>query len=175
VVSGLAPKVDTARDKIVDELLPRLTEAITAFATASAAAKEEAISRGTGAAAVLSGDASASPKHNKKGRVLLILGLFAAAAAGAMAFMKRSAPKDDPWATPLADPYVAPSTGRHSSVAPVEDPDATDPAVSTASADPDAEPAIIESMVDPDVTDPLDPAADAAPAAKDGKDTSPIA
>jgi hypothetical protein len=113
-VSGLAPKVDTARDKIVDDLLPRVTEAITAFAAASAAAKDEAVSRGTGAAAVISGDAVASPKHKKKCRgVLLGLGLLGGAAAGAAAFMKRSAPKDDPWATPLADPYVAPSA-RHS-------------------------------------------------------------
>jgi hypothetical protein len=116
-VSGLAPKVDTARDKIVDELLPRVTEAITAFAAASAAAKDEAVSRGTGAAAVISGDAVASPKHKKKCRVLLGLGLLGAAAAGAAAFMKRSAPKDDPWATPLADPYVAPSSARHSGAA----------------------------------------------------------
>ena len=49
VVSGLAPKVDTARDKIVDELLPRLAEAIAAFTAASAAAKDEALTRGAGA------------------------------------------------------------------------------------------------------------------------------
>jgi hypothetical protein len=114
-VSGLAPKVDTARDKIVDELLPRITEAITAWAAASAAAKDEAVSRGAGAAAVISGDAVASPKRKgKKGKIMLILGLLSATGAGAAAFMKKSAPKDDPWATPLEDPYVAPSTGRHS-------------------------------------------------------------
>jgi len=117
-VSGLAPRVDTARDKIVEELLPRLTEAIAAFAAATTAAKDEAVSRGAGAAAVISGDAVASPRRKKKGRVLLALGLLGAAAAGAAAFMKRSgAPKDDPWATPLADPYVAPSPGRHTGVA----------------------------------------------------------
>lgn len=116
-VSGLAPKVDTARDKIVEELLPRLTEAIAAFAAATTAAKDEAVARGAGAAAVISGDAVASPKRNKKCRVLMALGLLGAAAAGAAAFMKRSAPKDDPWATPLADPYVAPSPGRHTGVA----------------------------------------------------------
>jgi len=169
VVSGIAPKVDTARDKIVDELLPRLTEAIAAFSAASAAAKDEAVSRGTGAAAVIAGDASASPKGKKKGRVLMILGLFAAAAAGAAAFMKKSAPKDDPWATPIGDPYVAPSSGRHSSVTPVDDvTDPTDMAAETASADLDAEPAIIESL---DATEPdaVDPAEEADPAAQDGK------
>ena len=117
VVSGLAPKVDTARDKIVEELIPRLTEAIAAFTAASTAAKDEALNRGAGAAAVISGDASATPKRKKKGRVLMILGLLTAAAAGVAAFMKNSAPKDDPWATPLSDPYVPPSAGRHSGTA----------------------------------------------------------
>ena len=115
-VSGLAPKVDTARDKIVDELLPRVTEAITSFAAATSAAKDEAVSRGAGAAAVISGDAVASPKHRKRGRVMLAVGLLAAAAAGVAAFLRRSAPKDDPWATPLADPYVAPSSARRPGV-----------------------------------------------------------
>lgn len=122
-VSGLAPKVDIARDKIVDELLPRVTEAITAWAAASAAAKDEAISRGAGAAAVVSGDAVATPKRKKKGKVMLTLSLLGAAAAGAAAFVKKSAPKDDPWATPLEDSYVAPSNGRHSKVEPLHSTD----------------------------------------------------
>lgn len=138
VVNSLAPRVDTARDKIVDELLPRLGEAINAVAAASAAAKEEAVSRGTGAAAVLAGDASATPKRNKKGLVLLILGLLAAAAAGAAVFMKKSAPKDDPWATPVSDLHVSPAAGRHSMVEPVEK--ATEP---TAPADPAAAPPVV--------------------------------
>jgi len=169
VVSGLAPKVDTARDKIVDELLPRLSEAIAAFTAASAAAKDEAISRGAGAAAVISGDASAKPKRKKKGRrLLLILGLFTAAAAGVTAFMKKSAPKDDPWATPLADPYVAPSTGRHSSVAPTDG--IADAATSVDLLD--EEPATIEALDDIEVTDPLSPTPSAADqAAKDDKET----
>ena len=62
----------------------------------------------------------ASPKRKKRGKVLMALGLLSAAAAGVAAFMKRSAPKDDPWATPLEDPYVAPSTGRHSSLDPMD-------------------------------------------------------
>ena len=181
VVSGLAPKVDTARDKIVDDVLPRLIEAIEAFAAASAAAKDEALSRGSGAAAVISGDSVAAPKHKRKGRVLLILGFLAAAAAGAATFMKKSAPKDDPWATPVGDPYVAPSTGRHSSVTAVDDlaavdetTDPTDMAAETAAADLDTEPAIIKSedaempgAFDPAAED--DPAAENEPAAKNGK------
>jgi hypothetical protein len=130
-VSGLAPKVDTARDKIVDELLPRIAEAITALAVASTAAKNESVSRGQGAAAVLSGDAIASPTHSKKSRMLLILGVLAAAAAATMAVLKKSAPMDDPWTTPLAAPYVAPSTDRRSAATPGED------AVATPAVEPD--------------------------------------
>lgn len=119
-VSGLAPKVDTARDKIVDELLPRIAETIAAWAAASTAAKDEVVARGQGAASVISGESVASPK-GKKGRVFVVLGLLTASAAAVVAFMKKSAPKDDPWTTPLADPYVAPSNGQHSHVTPVED------------------------------------------------------
>jgi hypothetical protein len=164
-VSSLAPKVDTARDKIVDELLPRVTEAITAFAAASAAAKDEAVSRGTGAAAVISGEAVATPKHKKKCRVMLALGLLGAVAAGAAAFMKRSAPKDDPWATPLAEPYVAPPSGRHSGA--VQDGDA--------SASADAESETIDFQDKTDAPDPLDLVADVDLAEKDDADKGPRA
>ncbi|MEP7017400.1 MAG: hypothetical protein ABI899_05195 [Actinomycetota bacterium] len=166
-VSGLAPKVDTARDKIVEELLPRLIEAITAFAAVSAAAKDEAVTRGTGAASILSGDATATPKRKKKGRLLLILGLLGAAAAGVATFMKKSAPKDDPWATPLADSYVAPSTGRHSSVAAVDETadlhDIADPLDDPAAAD--SEPASVESLDGSDAS----PAKGSSAAADHGK------
>jgi hypothetical protein len=163
-VSSLAPKVDTARDKIVDELLPRVTEAITAFAAASAAAKDEAVSRGTGAAAVISGDAVATPRHKKKCRVLLALGLLGAAAAGAAAFMKRSAPKDDPWATPLAEPYVAPSPARHSGAV-ADGAASVAPATSGASADGMSE--TTGALDQTDVRDPLDLVADVDLAERD--------
>jgi hypothetical protein len=165
-VSALAPKVDTARDKIVDDLLPRLTEAIGAFADASAAAKDEAVSRGAGAAAVLSGDAVASRRCHKKGKVLLTLGLLAGGAAAAVAaFLKKSAPKDDPWATPLASPSVATTPGRHSRVEPVDE------AIGLVD-DAESEPEILEALDEADVPDPLD---GADPAEKDGTDETPRA
>jgi len=146
-VSGLAPKVDTARDKIVDELIPRIADAIAAWSAASAAAKDEAVSRGHGAAAVISGNAVASRKGKKKGRVLLALGLVAATGAAAMAFMKKSAPKDDPWTTPLADPYVELSNGRHSDAARVDDmTPAADQADSPAEEASETQSEIIESL-----------------------------
>jgi hypothetical protein len=125
-VQTLVPKVDTARDKIVDDVLPRITAALTAAAAASAAAREEALAvgheaaaRGAGAKMVLTGEAVAKQRRalGKGGRVGLIVGLVAVLGAAAAYFAKRSAPKDDPWATPLEDPYVAPAVGVDSSLA----------------------------------------------------------
>jgi hypothetical protein len=111
-VEGLAPKVDTARDKIVDDLLPKVAEAIAAVAAASAAARANAVDltdRSGDALSVLKGEAVAKPRH-RKGKVLLTLGILAAVAAAAAAFFKKSAPREDPWATPLGDTYTAPGT-----------------------------------------------------------------
>ena len=110
-VEGLAPRVDTARDKIVDDLLPKVAEAITAVAAASAAARANATDltdRGGDALSVLKGEAVAKPKRSG-GKVLITLGILAAVAAAAAAFFKKSAPREDPWATPLGDSYTAPS------------------------------------------------------------------
>ena len=119
-VIGLAPRVDTARDKIVDELIPRLAEAISVWAAATVAARDEVVTRGQGAASVMSGGSVATPKGGRKRRVLLIVGLLGGAAAAAMAVMRKSAPKDDPWMTPLEDRYEATPNGRHSTPSPVK-------------------------------------------------------
>jgi hypothetical protein len=123
-VAALAPKVDTARDKIVEDLLPRIAEAISVWAAASASAKDEMVDRGKGAAAVMTGDAVASPKRSMMGRmrrVLMVFALLGTIAAGVATFMKRSAPKDDPWTTPLADSYASTPNGRHAAPSLVEE------------------------------------------------------
>lgn len=146
-VNGFAPRVDTARDKIVEELIPRVAEAISAWAVASAAVRDEAMSRSQGAAAVISGGAVAKPK-GKKRRVLLALGLIGAAGGAAMAIMKRSAPKDDPWTTPLVDSGVATSNGRHSATARVDETEVTK-----------MESEILDALDDTRTPSPLDPVA----------------
>ena len=159
-VSGLAPKVDTARDKIVDELIPRIAEAISAWAAASGAAKDEAVSRGQGAAAVLSGDAVAAPKGRKKRKALLALGLIGGATAAAMVFTKKSAPKDDPWTTPLADPQGATPDGQHSAVSPVDEATAKESEIidsfDEAGAPSPMDPGVDADLIDKDVTDVTD-------------------
>ena len=121
-MEGLAPKVDTARDRIVDDLLPKVAEAIAAVAAASAAARANAADvadRSGGAYAVLKGEAVAKPR--RKGKMLLTLGILAAAAAAAAVVFKKSAPREDPWATPLEDPYTAPGAGRESTTTAARD------------------------------------------------------
>ncbi|WP_168582861.1 hypothetical protein [Gephyromycinifex aptenodytis] len=100
---------------LLDGSLPKLTAAL----TSASAGTEEARQRAADAALVLKGDAVI--KQKKKGgfigKVFSTLGLLAlAGAAAALVAKKASEPKDDPWARPLTDPYVAPATGRESSV-----------------------------------------------------------
>jgi hypothetical protein len=118
-VEGLAPRVDTARDRIVEDLLPKVAEAIAAVAAASTAARlaaEETVDRAPDAFAVLKGEALATPVKSRKpkGRMLITLGILAAVAAVAAALVKRSAPREDPWATPIEDPYTASTAGQTS-------------------------------------------------------------
>jgi hypothetical protein len=129
-VQTLVPKVDMARDKIVEELLPRVATALTAAAAASAAAREEALAvgheaatRGAGAKMVLTGEAVAKQKRSfgLGGKVGLIVGIVAIVGAAAAYFVRKSTPKDDPWATPLQDPYVAPAVGVDSTLAATPD------------------------------------------------------
>lgn len=54
--------------------------------------------------------------EKKGGKGLILLGTLAAAGAVALIVFQQSKPKDDPWATPLADPYTPPTTGRDSTL-----------------------------------------------------------
>jgi hypothetical protein len=108
----------------------------------------------------MSGDAVATPKGKKK-RVLLVLGVLAAASAAAMAVMKKSAPKDDPWTTPIADPYVPASNGRHSATRADEGADPAETASAMNSA--------LDETLPPS---PLDPIGDSAPAVSDVADVN---
>ena len=157
--------MDTARDKIVEELIPRLAEAIGAWAAATVAARDEAVSRSQGAMSVMNGDSVATPKRGRKRRVLLIIGLLGGAAAAAMAVMKKSAPKDDPWTTPLADRYESTPNGRHSSTTAVKE--ATGAAADAAAA---AKSGLGDALDEPVGQNPMDLARDIDLTDKDLKD-----
>ncbi len=112
-VHNLGPRVDTARDKIVDEYLPKVAEVIAALATSAALAKENAAhtaERAPDAFSVLKGEATVKRRKRRGGKLLILLGLVAAGAAG-FAATRRKASAADPWATPVSDPYSASNNG----------------------------------------------------------------
>ena len=128
-VDNIAPRVDATRDHIVDDWLPKLSAAIATVVAASNAAKDQAgdlkdhaldvSDRAPRALSVLKGE-SVARRKGRRGKVFLVVGLLSAIGAAVAAVLNRK-PKDDPWATPLSDPYTAPTytapnAGRSSSV-----------------------------------------------------------
>jgi hypothetical protein len=99
-VDAVTPKIDAARDKLVDEVLPRLVDAINAATTQAAAAKDHAQDVGSDVLQVIKGEAVVKPKKKHRLRKLLMLGGLVG--AGAAAFKALRKPKDDPWAVPAA-------------------------------------------------------------------------
>lgn len=98
----VTPAVDAAREKL-DELVPRLVEALTAAAAAGVAAGTTAgeyKARSGDAVAVLRGEAVAKRKSGGGFRKLALLSLVPAAVAAAYAAYQSRQPKDDPWAVP---------------------------------------------------------------------------
>ena len=92
-VAGVGPKVDHARDLIVDDLLPKISELLGGFQSA----KDDFLSKQDGPVAVLTG---APKKRSRKGGLLLTLGVLAAIGAGIAYYLnqQQSRSKSDPWA-----------------------------------------------------------------------------
>jgi len=116
-----------AKDAFVEETLPKIVEAVTGVVAASAVAKSDAVAkvrdsgaahRAADAAAVLKGDKIATDKKSGGFFSGLVgaLGILGLAGAAAWFFNKRAIEQDDPWARPLADPYLPPTSGRNSTV-----------------------------------------------------------
>lgn len=100
-----APRVEHAKETIVDDVIPKVAEALATVAAGALAAKgmaKEAAHNAPDAYSVLKGEKKAK---KSKGKWLLALGALAAGAA--YVAYKKSAAKPDPWAT--ATPY-SPST-----------------------------------------------------------------
>ena len=101
--SKIAPTVDATRERFVADVLPKIAETAAAAAAAAAAAKVVASERGAGAYSVLKGDAVAvapPEKHRSVGKLLLVLGLLAAAGAALFSVLRRTDDSTDPWAQP---------------------------------------------------------------------------
>lgn len=118
-VDRVSPAVDATRDKIVEDLLPRLVDAVHAAAAAGAtagAAGQVARSRGQDAYSVLRGETEVKTRRKGKYKMFIVLTAVAAAIGAAFAAFKRQAPKDDPWAVP-AGTYPTSTSGTSSTTA----------------------------------------------------------
>ncbi|MGB3258484.1 MAG: hypothetical protein WBA72_10920 [Ornithinimicrobium sp.] len=116
-VEGVGDKVDSARDMIVDDLLPKLQEMLVNVQ----ASKDAALAKQDGATAVITG---APKKESKKGGLLIAFGLLAAIGAGVAYYLsqqKRTTEEDtDPWAGAGATAEPVAATAPKSDAAPVE-------------------------------------------------------
>ena len=91
----VSPAVDAAREKVEDDLLPKLQDAL--HAAAGHAAVVEATKRGTAAVAALKGEIEVPQKKSKWksfGKFVAITAIVAGAVAAVRHFL---APKDDGW------------------------------------------------------------------------------
>ena len=109
-----APVVAQGRDKVVDDLLPKLAEAIAAASAAAIAARDSAVESAQERAAYVVENLPANKKAQKQARrrqrrrrFLVFTMITAAVAAAAVVWKQRSA-NEDPW-TP--DPGVATVNG----------------------------------------------------------------
>lgn len=117
VADKAAVVADSARESLEDvrsddDSHGALKAASGLFAAAKSAPLAERLSEHASEAAdTISGTKAAQAESKRRsGTVLMVLGLAAAAAAAALTAMKQAQPKDDPWATPLLDPYTPAST-----------------------------------------------------------------
>lgn len=142
-VAHVAPKVDQARDAIVEDLLPKIQELIGSIQSG----KNDLLRKQDGVVAAVTG---APKRQSRKGGVLLSVGLLAAIGAAVAYFLSQKSDNDDtdPWAAasdpsgerpiggaPGVDSQVRETLGTtttpNGSAAP-----ATDPAPSFAAAEP---------------------------------------
>lgn len=109
-VGAVGPKVDHARDVIVDDYLPKLQQLLGSLVDR----KDEVLAKPDGAVAVVTG---APKKKGPKGLVLLAIGTVAAAGAGIAAYLaqqQKAERKADPWAEPTgATTDLSSDTGRY--------------------------------------------------------------
>ncbi len=96
-IEKATPVVETARDKLVDDLLPRIAEAAVAAAAAAAAARDNAVESAQEAAEQAARNLPANRRKRRRRRFALAATLVAAGAAGAAAWKSRQGERPDPW------------------------------------------------------------------------------
>lgn len=92
-VASMAPKVDHARDVIVDEILPKISDLLGNLQQS----KDDLLSRQDGPIATVTG---APKKQKRKGGALIVFGVAAAIGAAIAYYLNsQKKPATDPWAT----------------------------------------------------------------------------
>jgi hypothetical protein len=107
VAHDLAPRVESARDKIVEEVVPRVGAALTGALAASAPYREEAARRGGAALAALKGEVEVPKKKRHIGRNLLVVSGIAGLVALAYKYLTGES-KSSGWQTPSGTTYTPP-------------------------------------------------------------------
>jgi hypothetical protein len=91
------PVVESARDKVVDDLLPRIAEAATAAAAAAAAARDDAVESAQERATVAAANLPVNRRKRRRRRLALLTMVAAAGAAGFAALRSRRTAAEDVW------------------------------------------------------------------------------
>jgi hypothetical protein len=103
----VAPRVEMARGKLVDDVAPRVGAAVTGAIAASAPYREEAARRGGAALAALKGEVEAPKKKRHIGRNLLVVSGIAGLVALAYKYLTGES-KSSGWQTPSGTTYTPP-------------------------------------------------------------------
>jgi hypothetical protein len=129
----VSPTLDAARDRLVDDLLPRIVEAVTAAAAATAAAttaaRDASVDKADSVAGnveravdEVTGAAEASRHRRRRRNWILLFAAFLAAAVAAAAALKRSGSSEASWESAPGDLPATGSTGTPSTGAQPADP-----------------------------------------------------
>jgi len=110
VAHDLAPRVESARGKLVDDVVPRVGAAVTGALAASAPYREEAARRGGAALAALKGEVEAPKQKRHIGRNLLVVSGIAGLVALAYKYLTGES-KSSGWQTPSGTTYTPPRPG----------------------------------------------------------------
>jgi len=90
-----APRLETARERVRDDLVPRLAEAVTAAVAAVEPAREEVKHRGGAALAALRGEEVVVRRKKRRWpKLLVVLGAVGAAGAAVSAWLKQRSEPD---------------------------------------------------------------------------------
>lgn len=112
----VTPAVEHARDKVQDDLIPRLNHALAEAAEHPVA--QEAARRGRATAAALRGEVEVAPKKKRGRKVLGVLAVLAAVGGAVYAVKKYLDTRDAEWEAPAPSTYGGSNTAKRADTSP---------------------------------------------------------